>query len=101
MASKTILTMDKISDVCLGYWIRNDTPYYQVQVQAKNGRRFILLGSRTSNEEKCANLIEKIKSKGQIDLSNFIEVQPDPESEAYSIMKEKGVLESLMAEAEA
>tara|TARA_Y100001960_G_scaffold1222_1_gene1326 strand:- start:14785 stop:15078 length:294 start_codon:yes stop_codon:yes gene_type:complete len=95
MASKTILTMDKISEIRLGYWLRNDTPYYQVQVQAKNGRRFILLGSRTSNEEKCANLIEKIKSKGQINLSNFIEVQPDPESEAYSIMKEKGILETL------
>ena len=95
MASKTILTMDKISEIRLGYWLRNDIPYYQVQVQAKNGRRFILLGSRTSNEEKCANLIEKIKSKGQINLSNFIEVQPDPESEAYSIMKEKGILETL------
>jgi hypothetical protein len=99
MASKTILTMDKISDVCVGHWLRNDIPYFQVQVQAKNGRRFILLGSRTPSKEKCNNLIERIKSKGQIDLSNFIEVQPDPESEAYSIMKEKGVLDLLMAEA--
>ncbi len=93
MASKHILTIDDNIVLSVGFWVNeHKVEMEQLQLQTKKGRRFILKGSRTPNKGAVKNLIGKIYEKGIADLSNFIEVKPEKDSEAYKIMQEKDTL---------
>lgn len=95
MASNAIIPLFKVHGLQIG-----GDKITQVQMQLKNGRRFILTGSRSTDERgldraMCQAAIDIIKEDKCVNLAEFTEVRPAKGSEAYEILKRKGLLETL------
>lgn len=98
MASSAILPLFKVHGMQIGTDSTKNPPLHQVQVQLKNGRRFVLRGLRVQDRTLCETAIQIIENDKCIRLEEFVEVKPAKDSEAYDIMAKKGFLAQFQIE---
>lgn len=87
MASQAIITFDKVKHLGISEPIEDS--YQQIQLECTNGRRFILRGLRTTDLAKLETAMEIINDDKEINLSEWVEVEPAENSIAHKAMLDK------------
>lgn len=87
MASNSVIGFEKVESLYISEMIENR--YQQIQLECKNGRRFILKGLRTNVLEKLQTAMEIIKSDQEINLAEWVEVAPKENSEAHKALNKR------------